>query len=159
VNFHDVIIFLCGLLAIVVSWFYWPKSERSILGVALIGACMAGFIVVGGVIDRFIPVKQRVVQEVVTKDTKVVYKERVIYRTPGQDLAPVNPKAICSGASPLQIDKMSVQTNDKDKDDSTTWVVGHVPGSRVLVTCGQPGAYDDFWKVGDIVQMTRGNAQ
>jgi hypothetical protein len=148
------------ILILGISFYFWPRDQRSFRTVVTTGVILGAITGIGILIARAIPVtrKETVVKEVVEKRVKppeIVYKDRVVFRVPGKEYDPVDVKAVCSGKLPIEIKALSVSGKD---DDKTTWIDGTLVGGKVLFTCGQPGDYST-WKVGDVVQITRGVPQ
>lgn len=148
------------LLSIALGFFLWPKANRSFHLAAVSGLVIGGISMLCIYITQWWPVEHQVVETVVKKyvePPKIVYKDKIVYRVPDGEVAPVDVRAACTGKVPVEIVQMNVA--DADKDSRTTWVTGHLVGSKVKFTCGQPGDYSGSWAVGDIVQFIRGTPQ
>jgi hypothetical protein len=169
-----MLVFWLILIAIVllISFYLWPKDQRSLVIVIITGVIISSLAGAGIIIAKSIPVtRKETVEKVVVlkrkKPPRVVYKDRIVYQTPGKEVSSVDVKGACQGEVPLQIvkiDEQKVPQSSLDKEagipaEHTTWVLAHPVGSKVLITCGQPGAYADFWKVGDVIQITTGMPQ
>lgn len=150
-----------GVVILAVSYFWWPGDKRNLRNVMATAATFAGFFLIVNFIIGIWPVKHIEIKEIQKKyvdPPKVIYKDRVVYRAPDGEVAPVNVKDGCEGKYPVQIIRMDVQTDEKSKE-TTTWVSAHALGSKVIIVCGQPGAFNDFWNEGDVVQFVRGVPQ
>lgn len=148
------------VLAIVLGFGLWPKGDRNWKVAAASGLIIGGIALFGIYITQMWPVEHITVEKVVKKyvePPKIVYKDKIVYRLPDSEVAPVDVKAACTGKIPIEIVQMSVA--DTHQDNRMTWVTGHAVGSKVKLTCGQPGDYSDNWAVGDIVQFIRGEPQ
>jgi hypothetical protein len=152
-----MLIFCLIVFAVVllISFYFWPKDQRSLVTVLFTGLVLGSLIGAVIIIAKSIPVtrKEKVEKVVVLKYKKppsVVYRDKIVYRIPGRDLEPIDTKSACQGGVALIMDQ--VTTNGKDKE-VTTWILGHVPGSKVQITCRIPGHFADFYKRGSIVQL------
>jgi len=151
---------LAIIVSFVVGYLMWPKDTRSFRVVSVSGLVIGSIIMLGIYITQWWPVEHKVIQKVTKQyvdPPKVVFKDRIVYRVPDGEVAPVDVKAACSGKNPIEIVRMNVA--DADKDSRMTWITGRVVGSKILFTCGQPGDYSDSWEVGNIVQFVRGEPQ
>ena len=163
---YSLIFWVIGLGCLfALSILLWSRDQRSIKGV-LVTACLLSAVVGAGiVVARSLPVTRT---ETVVKQTKwvkppsVVYRDRTVYKSANDnDVAPVDVEAGCKGKYPVQIIKLDEQTSkdENDKNQTVTWISAHPLGSKIIIVCGQPGAFSDFWKVGDVVQFVRGDPQ
>lgn len=151
---------LAIIVSFVVGYLMWPKDTRSFRVVSVSGLVIGSIIMLGIYITQWWPVERKVIQKVTKQyvdPPKVVFKDRIVYRVPDGEVAPVDVRGACKGEKPIQITQMNV--NDSEKDSRITWITGHLVGSKILIVCGQPGDYSDSWKVGDIVQFIRGEPQ
>jgi len=164
---YTIAIGIASAVALLISGFIWPRDQRSFRVVCATGVVLGSILGIAIVLANMIPVTRHetVVKDVVTRRLKppsVVYRDRTVYKSANDnEVAPVNVKAGCSGAYPVQIIKMDEQTtkDDNDKDITTTWVSAHPIGSKIIIVCGQPGSFSGFWKPGDVIQFVRGEAQ
>ena len=148
------------VLAIVLGFGLWPKGDRNWKVAVASGLIIGGIALFGIYITQMWPMEHIKYETVVKKyvePPKIVYKDKIVYRVPDGEVAPIDVRAACTGKMPVEIVQMNVA--DSDKESRTTWVTGHVVGSKVKFTCGQPGDYSDSWAVGDIVQFIRGEPQ
>lgn len=149
------------------GYLWWPKDTRSWRVVASTGFVLSAFITAGIYISQLWPadhIKIEKIQKKYVNPPAVVYKDRVVYKAPDGEVAPVDVEQICKGKTPVQIVRMLESTNKEDDSDKTktmTWISGRPVGSKILVTYGIPGAFEStgIWEVGDIVQFVRGEAQ
>lgn len=149
-----------GLVIVGISYYWWPADKKSWRTVAATAATFAGFFLIANFIVAIWPVKHIEVREVQKKyvdPPKVIYREKIVYRNPDGEVAPVDVKGACAGKYPLVIQALTVSGKDDD-DDRTTWIDATLVGSKVMFTCGQPGDYSN-WKPGQIVQIVRGTPQ
>lgn len=149
------------VVVLALSFYFWPKDQRSLKTVVFTGAVLGGLIGAGILIARSIPVtrKENVEKVVVLKYKKppqIIYKDKIVYKVPGQEYAAINPDDVCKGKMPAEI--LSIDINTKDSAD-TTWLILRPVGRLIKVTCSISGNLDQFWKVGDVVQFKGGNAQ
>lgn len=150
-----------GVVVLAVSYYWWPGDKRTLRNVVATAATFAGFFLIANFIVDIWPVTHIEIKEIQKKyvdPPKVIYKDRIVYKAPDGEVAPVDVKGACEGKYPIQIINLDVQTDEKSKE-TTTWVSGHPVGSKVVVVCGQPGAFNDFWNVGDVIQFVRGVPQ
>lgn len=148
------------LISAIVGYGMWPKDQRSLKAVISTGLIIGSLAMIGVFITQMWPQKHIEIKEIQKKyvdPPKIVYKDRIVYRLPDSEVAPVDVKGACGGKLPIQIVHMNVV--DADKDSRMTWITGTPIGSKVKITCGQPGAYSNMWKEGDIVQFIRGEPQ
>lgn len=147
------------LMAYLVGYIFWPKDNRSLLMVNFTALIIGAILMLAIYITQWWPVEHKVTQTVVRKyvnPPKVVYRNRDVFRIPGQEYAPVNPKEICGGSRPVQILTIDVVSKDSE---ATTWVIVKPMGSMIKITCSIPGDLHDFWKIGDVTQFTQGKPQ
>ena len=159
---HETIIHLLAfVIAFLISYYWWPTSTRDFMKVTVTGFVLGasiGFLII---LIRLIPVHQNVVvtHTVVTKYVKpptIVYRDKIITVIPGHEYDPQDSKAICHGSKPLMIDHVDI--TDPKTDSRQTWIYGHVPGSKVEITCAESGDFGDFWHPGDTLEVVQGSA-
>lgn len=143
------------VVVLAVSFYFWPKDQRTLKTVVITGAVIGALVGSGILIARSIPVtRKETVEKVVVlkykKPPQVVYRDKIVYRIPGKEFDPVNTESACKGGVTLILDQVTKSGKD---DDHITWVLGHQPGSRVQITCRIPGSYDDFYKAGSVIQL------
>lgn len=149
------------ILVLAISFYLWPKDQRSFRMVATTSIIISATVGLGIVIARALPVTrkeivEKVVQVKYQKPPQIIYRDKIVYREPGKEFTPVDVEKVCAGSQPVELLVIDVSTKG---DDSTTWVIARPIGSLIKITCYLNDNLDSFWKVGDVVQFKNGKPQ
>ncbi len=146
-----------GVAILVLSYIFYPKSDRSFALVATTGLAISSVIGLGIVISRALPITRtehvnKIVHTKYVKPPQVIYKTNTVevLVTPGAEYEQVNTDAACKGSVPLIVAQVTKTVKD---ESAITWILATPVGKKYKITCRIPGSYDDFYTVGAIVTM------
>lgn len=118
-----------------------------------VGVIIGSFVAAGHGLANAIPT-DRVVNEIrhvrIVRHNPPPFRDRIVYRLPGDSVKPVDAKAICSGSLPAQV--VSSVLNGEG-NNHVTWVTVTPVGSDVRVFCHKTGDYTQDWTAGVVVAL------